>query len=40
VGYLQDFLRRIRAAGSDVDFYCLHWYGETLGQLYDYIWST
>lgn len=40
VAWLQDFLRQIRAGGSDVDFYCLHWYGETLGQFYDYIWST
>ncbi|KAL9534768.1 Alkali-sensitive linkage protein [Sphaerulina musiva] len=40
VGYLQDFLARIRAGGSDIDFYCIHWYGETLGQFYDYIWST
>ncbi|KAI5369761.1 Putative glycoside hydrolase superfamily [Septoria linicola] len=40
VGYLQDFLQRIRAGGSDVDFYCLHWYGEALGGFYDYIWST
>lgn len=31
VGYLQDFLGRIRNAGSDIDFYCFHWYGETLG---------
>lgn len=40
VGWLQDFLRQIRAGGGDVDFYCFHWYGETLGQFYDYIWST
>lgn len=40
VPWLQDFLQRIRAGGGDVDFYCLHWYGETLGQFYDYIWST
>lgn len=40
VGWLQDFVRRIRLQGSDVDFWCLHWYGETLGQFYDYIWST
>ncbi|KUI55025.1 Alkali-sensitive linkage protein 1 [Cytospora mali] len=40
VGWLQDFLGRIRAAGSDIDFYCLHWYGVELGQFYDYIWST
>ncbi|EME89501.1 uncharacterized protein MYCFIDRAFT_206374 [Pseudocercospora fijiensis CIRAD86] len=25
---------------SDIDFLCLHWYGETLGQFYDYIWAT
>ena len=40
VGWLQDFLRRIREGGGDIDFYCFHWYGETLGQFYDYIWST
>lgn len=40
VGWLQDFLRLIREGGSDIDFYCFHWYGETLGQFYDYIWST
>ena len=40
VVWLADFLQRIRKAGSDVDFYCFHWYGETLGQFYDYIWST
>ncbi|KAK3707735.1 hypothetical protein LTR37_011912 [Vermiconidia calcicola] len=40
IGWLQDFLRRIRQGGSDIDFYCFHWYGETLGQFYDYIWST
>ncbi|KAM0707483.1 hypothetical protein Q7P35_004128 [Cladosporium inversicolor] len=40
VGWLADFLARIRAGGSDIDFYCLHWYGETLGGFYDYIWST
>lgn len=40
VGWLKDFLARIRAGGGDVDFYCLHWYGETLGQFYDYIWSA
>ncbi|KAK5166935.1 uncharacterized protein LTR77_007664 [Saxophila tyrrhenica] len=40
VAWLQDFLRRIRDGGSDIDFYCFHWYGETLGQFYDYIWST
>ena len=38
--WLLDFLRLIRQGGSDVDFYALHWYGETLGQFYDYIWST
>lgn len=38
--YLQEFLQRIRKEGSDIDFYCFHWYGETLGQFYDYIWST
>ena len=40
VGWLQDFLRRVRQGGGDIDFYCFHWYGETLGQFYDYIWST
>ena len=40
VGWLKDFLERIQKAGSDIDFYCFHWYGETLGQFYDYIWST
>ena len=38
--WLQEFLRQIRKEGSDIDFYCFHWYGETLGQFYDYIWST
>jgi hypothetical protein len=23
-----------------VDFYCMHWYGETLGGFYDYVWSA
>ncbi|KAF3007322.1 hypothetical protein E8E14_005860 [Neopestalotiopsis sp. 37M] len=40
VVWLQQFIASIQAQGSDVDFYCLHWYGETLGQFYDYIWST
>ncbi|KAF2726167.1 glycoside hydrolase family 128 protein [Polychaeton citri CBS 116435] len=40
VVWLRDFVARVRAGGSDVDFYALHWYGETLGQFYDYIWST
>lgn len=40
VGWLHDFLGRIRAAGSDIDFWCFHWYGEQLGQFYDYLWST
>ena len=40
VTWLKDFLCQIRAAGSDIDFYAFHWYGETLGQFYDYIWST
>ncbi len=34
------FLSLIRARGSDVDFYAFHWYGETVGQFYDYIWSA
>ena len=38
--WLERFLARIREGGSDIDFYALHWYGETLGQFYDYIWST
>jgi hypothetical protein len=37
---LQDFTNRIRQQGSDIDFWCFHWYGETIGQFYDYIWST
>lgn len=40
VGYLADFLSKIRARGSDVDFYCFHWYGTELGPFYDYLWST
>lgn len=40
VPWLLDFLARIRAAGGDVDFLCLHWYGETAGQFFDYLWST
>jgi hypothetical protein len=40
VGWLKDFMARIQAAGSDFDFYCLHWYGDALGPFYDYIWST
>ncbi|KAH8883057.1 hypothetical protein GQ53DRAFT_753173 [Thozetella sp. PMI_491] len=40
VTWLRDFLAAIRAGGSDIDFYAIHWYGETLGQFYDYIWST
>ena len=40
VQWLKDFLREIRAGGGDIDFYAFHWYGETLGQFYDYIWST
>ncbi|KAK3358528.1 hypothetical protein B0T24DRAFT_124842 [Lasiosphaeria ovina] len=40
VAWLRDFLAAIRAQGGDVDFYALHWYGETLGQFYDYLWST
>ncbi|MCJ1234746.1 hypothetical protein MMC14_002709 [Varicellaria rhodocarpa] len=38
--WLESFLMHIRARGSDIDFYAIHWYGETLGQFYDYIWST
>lgn len=40
VGWLQDFLKRIREKGGDVDFLCLHWYGGDLGGFYDYIWSS
>ena len=40
VVWLKDFLAAIRSKGGDVDFYALHWYGEELGQFYDYIWST
>lgn len=40
VTWLKDFLAAIRFRGGDVDFYALHWYGEELGQFYDYIWST
>lgn len=40
VVWLKEFLAAIRAGGSDIDFYSFHWYGETLGQFYDYIWST
>lgn len=38
--WMRSFLSNIRSRGGDVDFWCLHWYGETLGQFYDYIWST
>lgn len=40
ITWLKDFLAGIRARGSDVDFYALHWYGVELGQFYDYIWSA
>ncbi|KAF2172849.1 glycoside hydrolase family 128 protein [Zasmidium cellare ATCC 36951] len=40
VGWLREFWGLVRDGGGDVDFWCLHWYGETLGQFYDYIWST
>lgn len=40
VGWLADFLARVRAGGSDVDFYCLHWYGTDLGPFYDHLWSA
>lgn len=40
VVWLKEFLVAIRAGGGDVDFYALHWYGETLGQFYDYLWSV
>lgn len=38
--WLQEFTRLIRAGGSNVDFWALHWYGEGLGGFYDFIWST
>ena len=25
IGWLKDFLRRVRDGGSDIDFYCFHW---------------
>ena len=25
VGWLRDFIKRIREGGSDIDFYCFHW---------------
>jgi hypothetical protein len=40
VVWLKEFISKIRAQGSDVDFYCLHWYGDALGPFYDYLWST
>ncbi|KAA8628763.1 hypothetical protein SMACR_07148 [Sordaria macrospora] len=41
VTWLREFMEAIRSQGSDVDFYCLHWYGgANLGGFYDYIWST
>ena len=40
VGWLKDFRARIQKGGSDVDFWCLHWYGVDIGGFYDYIWST
>ncbi|KAK5658422.1 hypothetical protein OQA88_2399 [Cercophora sp. LCS_1] len=40
VAWLKAFLAKIREGGGDVDFYALHWYGETLGGFYDYLWST
>lgn len=40
VPWLQDFVAKIRAGGSDVDFWAIHWYGDSLGPFYDYIWST
>ena len=40
VVWLESFIANIRARGGDIDFYAIHWYGETLGQFYDYIWST
>ncbi len=33
VTWLKAFLAAIRAQGGDIDFYALHWYGETLGQV-------
>lgn len=40
VAWLREFWGMVREGGGDVDFWCLHWYGETLGGFYDYIWST
>ncbi|KAK4445470.1 hypothetical protein QBC34DRAFT_164212 [Podospora aff. communis PSN243] len=40
VVWLKEFLSEIRKGGSDVDFYALHWYGEGLGNFYDYLWSV
>ena len=40
IPYLQNFLQKIRERGSDIDFLCIHWYGDSLGGFYDYIWST
>ncbi|KAK1752017.1 alkali-sensitive linkage protein 1 [Echria macrotheca] len=40
VTWLKEFVEKVRAGGSDVDFYALHWYGEGLGPFYDYLWST
>ncbi|KAH8897185.1 hypothetical protein GQ53DRAFT_887434 [Thozetella sp. PMI_491] len=40
INWLISFLAAIRAQGSDVDFYALHWYGEGLGGFYDYLWSS
>ncbi|KAK3398870.1 hypothetical protein B0T20DRAFT_393239 [Sordaria brevicollis] len=41
VVWLKEFVEKIREQGSDVDFWCLHWYGPAdLGAFYDYIWSV
>lgn len=40
VGWLKDFVRAIRAAGSDVDFYCIHWYGVDLVSTHIYLPKT
>lgn len=37
---VKEFLAAMRTGDGDVDLYAIHRYGETLGQLYDYRWST
>jgi hypothetical protein len=31
VGWLRDFIQRIREHGSDIDFYCFHWLVKSMG---------